>query len=304
MVNGPNYREFALIRLDGENWETGGFAENKLTITKNDDFEDWDGWKQFNRKGYDVTVNLKREGRKITTITENFGILIRNVTTINSDVNTVYLAVSGDQCALTNIRLPGLSVNNVAGRNATQERVRSTVIKVQSNGAGMDSALDMTERLVDESGITSKQKLHLRLLAEELMGMVRSITGEVEAEYWLETEGRNYELYLKSKVKLSSDMKNKFNSASLGNSDVSSKGFMSKLRYIIAEKLMAKDRENICSEWSLKEYKRDVKKNRDHDDEAMEAWDELEKSIIANIADEVKVKFFDDYVEIIVYKNL
>ena len=54
----------------------------------------------------------------------------------------------------------------------------------------------------------------------------------------------------------------------------------------------------------ISEYKNEVKKNRNHDEEAMKAWDELEKSIIANIADEIKVRFSDDYVEIIVYKNL
>ena len=303
LVNGENYREFALIRLDGENWETGGFAENKLTITKNDDFEDWDAWKEYNKKGYDVTVSFKREGRNVITVTENFGILIRNVTTVNSDIKNIYISLTGDQCAITNIRFFGVENTSDITREKA-ERVKSTVVKVQGNGAGMDSALDMTERLAEESGLSPKQMLHLRLLSEELMGMVRSIAGNVEAEYWLETEGRDYELYLKSELVLSDEMKTKFALASSGKTEVPSKGFMSRLRYLIAESMFSSENAESVSEWSLEQYKREVKKNKQDSAEAMNAWDELEKSIIVNVADEVKVKILRNNVEIVVYKSL
>ena len=50
------------------------------------------------------------------------------------------------------------------------------------------------------------------------------------------------------------------------------------------------------------DYKNRVK-NEAGDREATEAWDELERSIIANIADDVKVKILGNKVEIIVFKN-
>ena len=50
--------------------------------------------------------------------------------------------------------------------------------------------------------------------------------------------------------------------------------------------------------WSMQKYKEDVQAGKNPD-----AWDELEKSIIANLADEVSVGVRRDGVELIVRKN-
>ena len=50
-------------------------------------------------------------------------------------------------------------------------------------------------------------------------------------------------------------------------------------------------------QWSMEKYKAEVKKQKDE-----ESWDELEKSIVANIADEVSVRIIGANVEIIVTK--
>lgn len=104
-VNGENYKEYALIRLDGENWDSDGAADNKLIVNRQDDFEGWDEWKEINKKGYDSEAVFTREGNTITVITDNLGIFIKNTTTINDSAKKIYIAISGDQCALTNIRI-------------------------------------------------------------------------------------------------------------------------------------------------------------------------------------------------------
>ena len=104
-VNGPDYREYALIRLDGEHWESDGSATNNMIVNKNDDFEDWETWKKLNKAGMDCKVNIHRESRCITVTTENAGITIRNVTILKEDIPDIYIALTGDQCVLTNIRI-------------------------------------------------------------------------------------------------------------------------------------------------------------------------------------------------------
>ena len=49
-------------------------------------------------------------------------------------------------------------------------------------------------------------------------------------------------------------------------------------------------------------YKEDIKNHADESAEASAAWDELEKSIVANIADDIKVKIIGKKVEMIVSK--
>ncbi len=102
---GKNYKEYVLVRIDGENWEENTLAENSILINKNDNFEGWAAWKEMNKKGFDCKVYLRREGNKISVITENGGISIKSITTIKGQVSKVYAALTGDQCAITNIKI-------------------------------------------------------------------------------------------------------------------------------------------------------------------------------------------------------
>jgi putative nucleotidyltransferase with HDIG domain len=104
-TSGEDYREYALIRLDGENWEAVGVAENKMNVNMREDFKGWDEWKKANKEGFDCTVSFKRDGNKIVTTTDNFGIGLIITTTILDDAEDVYVSLSGDQVALTNIRI-------------------------------------------------------------------------------------------------------------------------------------------------------------------------------------------------------
>ncbi len=102
-VTDEDYREFALVRLDGEVWETGNLAKNEVIVSKNDDFDGWGKWKQLNRDGFDCHVSIKRNGNVVTVITENGGIFVKTTTTIKTDDAKYYVALTGDQCALTKI---------------------------------------------------------------------------------------------------------------------------------------------------------------------------------------------------------
>ena len=104
-VNGPDYQEFAVVRLDGECNGTQEMAGNKLTVNKQDHFAGWDAWKEVNKKGFDCVVSFTRYERTITMMTENFGIAIKNTTVVKGNVKNLYVALTGDQCALTNIRI-------------------------------------------------------------------------------------------------------------------------------------------------------------------------------------------------------
>ena len=55
--------------------------------------------------------------------------------------------------------------------------------------------------------------------------------------------------------------------------------------------------------WTLNEYKSQVRSGREKDEEAAEAWDELERSIVANLADDVSVRIEGSEVEIAITKT-
>ncbi len=104
-VMGRGYKEYAMFRLDGEGQVGCPDAENKTETEKGKDFTGWDSWKKLNRKGFECTVNFTRLKNRIITETENGGISITNITTLLDKNKDVYVAITGDQVALTDIRI-------------------------------------------------------------------------------------------------------------------------------------------------------------------------------------------------------
>ena len=104
-TTGPNYREYGLVRLDGEYWETDDKGKNDLIVTRQESFKGWDNWREVNKQGFDASVSVNRKDNEVTLITENQGIYIKNTTFILDGTSDIYIALTGDQCALTNIRI-------------------------------------------------------------------------------------------------------------------------------------------------------------------------------------------------------
>ncbi len=104
-VFGENYKDYMLMRLDGECWEGDPACDVTLSIIKNDTFEGWDAWKDFNMAGFDCTVTVSVNKNRITVRTENFGIILKHTALILDDPEQVYIALTGDQSAITNIRI-------------------------------------------------------------------------------------------------------------------------------------------------------------------------------------------------------
>ncbi|HAG70493.1 MAG TPA: histidine kinase [Lachnospiraceae bacterium] len=100
-----DYREYMLLRVNGEDWSSDEHADNTISIEHLDSFEGWETWKEKNRQGIDCTVKIKRENNRITITTENLGIAIKSVTTIHDDVKDIYAAITGDQCAITDVHV-------------------------------------------------------------------------------------------------------------------------------------------------------------------------------------------------------
>lgn len=202
--------------------------------------------------------------------------------------------------------------------------MKTREIAVTSRGLGMHEALEMTETLAVESGLDQNQVLHLRLLAEELFGMLKGIAGDVEALYWMDIEGKSFEQHMKASVDMTVEMRDALLSAATSGKNEAAKSFMGRIRDMIGVRLLPSNEGpselaqalmnaawstpgnnlsvNTSDVWSMQQYKSDVQSKREEGGEAKEAWDELEKSIVAKIADEVKISIVGSTAEITVFK--
>ena len=212
--------------------------------------------------------------------------------------------------------------------------MRTDITTIDSNGNGVQLALNRTEGLADVHMLTKKDRLHLRLLAEETFSMVTAIVGDFSAKYWAEGEEGEYRIILQADADITEEEEEQLLSISTSGENTASRGIMARIwkhykaalkenrkaavmeaargmTYSEAELLYGKlgtirfdgeDGEEYA--WSLKQYKSNVQKLLKEDDSAKGRWDELEKSIVANIASDVRVGVTEDHVKMVIYLNV
>ena len=187
--------------------------------------------------------------------------------------------------------------------------MKSDVIIISNDGRGMDDALVQAEKTAQYKELQARDALHLRLLTEEMLGMMRSITGEREGRFWIEDQDDVFQLHLQVETPMSFDKQEKLLAASSSGKNEAAKGIMGKIRAFFdpldwADAPMPMNPEvmNSAGTWSMNAYRQMVKESLDQKQEgAAEAWDELEKSVVSNIADDVKVSIQGRRVEMIIY---
>lgn len=200
--------------------------------------------------------------------------------------------------------------------------MKSDAIVVSARGNQIETALEQVERVAAYKGLTGKNALHLRLLTEEMMGLMRSITGETEGKFWIEDEEDVYQLHLSVTTRMNSGKRDKLLGASSTGKNESAKGLMGRLRDFfdrsadedvaaISGPLMVPgmfegtSTPTLDYEWSMMRYEQLLAPYVQRKDEkALAAWDELEKSVVARVADDVKVSIRGGTVELIIEKKL
>ena len=104
-VDGENYHEYLLLKMNGESWKSEEKVENTVNVELTEAFEGWNAWREKNKQGLDCNVQIRRESDRVFLQTENLGVRIDSITTIQDCPEKVYIALTGDQCAITDIHI-------------------------------------------------------------------------------------------------------------------------------------------------------------------------------------------------------
>ena len=200
--------------------------------------------------------------------------------------------------------------------------MKTDIITVSAKGKRMEAALQQVEKVAAYKGLSPKGTLHLRLLTEEMLGMMRSIAGDKEGEFWIEDLEGEYRLHLRMAARLSPEKREQLLSASSTGKNESARGLMGRLRAFFdwscdedadgfGSPVLLPDAFEYSSspaldwEWSMRRYEAALDAERSQDaGAAQEAWDELEKSVVKHVADDVRVAIRSGTVELIIIKKL
>ena len=197
--------------------------------------------------------------------------------------------------------------------------MRSNVCKIENGTNDLAAILKESERVAEYNGLNHKQTMQLRLLCEEIDGMLPNIIDDFSGELWIDFEDGVCKVNVSIKIpefntakkeELIGISKNKKNSAVVG--------IVGKIRDAIENFFLDEERMEALALsagsfgsnigygetvdyaylWRLDEYRRSVNK-----EEQAEAWDELEKSVIASVADDVVIGVKGRQANIIIVKK-
>ena len=202
--------------------------------------------------------------------------------------------------------------------------MKTEIINISPNGTGMDKALELTEKTAAFCGLDHKSALRLRLLSEELIELMRSFTDLLLGEFWLEAKDNVVEIHLKTDIPMDLKTRKEILSVSSSGKNSAAKGLMGRIREMITTASLPEDPETKAMadqalgimamggqigsyagtySWAMSTYAASVDKAYNIQTEAREAKDELEKSIVANLANDITVHIINSSVEVTIYKS-
>ena len=193
--------------------------------------------------------------------------------------------------------------------------MKTDVITITSDGGQMETALRQAEKMAVYKELSPKSALHLRLLTEEMLGMMRAITGPAEGIFWIEDGDGVYQLHLKMETHADHAQREQLLAASSSGKNEAARGIMGRIRtffdplddYPMVPVVpdMSPDGMGADLIWSMRAYQETLRAQLEEQQAgAAEAWDEMERSVVSHIADEVKVSIRDRDVEMVIFKKM
>lgn len=172
--------------------------------------------------------------------------------------------------------------------------MKSDIIKIDNSGNGFQEALAQTTKTAQFRNLTHKETLQLRLCAEEMLSLARSVTGEMQATFWLESEGKQFDMHLSTKTVMDKEKRNNLIASATSRKNEAASSFLGKLRDAFEEAMVSE------VDYSIPEDAVDDLANHPI---VIPEWDEYEQSILREVADEVKIAVRGDTVDMTITKS-
>lgn len=194
--------------------------------------------------------------------------------------------------------------------------MKSDILKFDNNSIETASGIEIASKTALYNGYSKKNSAYLELLTEELIGLARQLLDVFQAELWIEADQKGYEIHLSAAADVPHERREELLKMATSGKNEFAKGFMGKLRQIFEVYLYSdSDTTNdmvyipymggmmggienfgLVNEWSLSRYQlqKDAKE---------EEWDELEKSVVAKLADDITVGVKNGKVELVIKKK-
>ena len=175
--------------------------------------------------------------------------------------------------------------------------MKSDIVLIDNRGNGFAQALEQTRKAAAFRGISHQDSTRLQLIAEEMLSLARSVTGEMQASFWIDNEGRRFELNMETNTVMDKEKRYLLISATSSRRNEAATTFLGKLRDSF-------ERAMLADVSHTDEVPLDVIRDINYHPESSSEWDGYERSVLRNVADDIKVFIRGSNVELIVMKKL
>ena len=206
----------------------------------------------------------------------------------------------------------------------------SRKIAVGRNGAPISDAMDAAETFVGSLELDGKTSLRMRLLTEEVLERLRGMHEDFSGLFWLESDGRECRICIDGSAEVDIAAERSLVAVSSDGKNASVRGFTAKLtRFVQHHKVYLQRLNTLMSLgagvgaedylyigathpsfemtnvlWSMNDYKSFLFDEANAGEQVAADRDELEKSILGNLADDIQVGVKEDRVRITVIRKL
>ena len=206
--------------------------------------------------------------------------------------------------------------------------MKSDVFMVNSDAGRMAAARYATEEFAADLGLERHDTLRLSLLVEETLGPVKGLVDDFYGRLWFESDGRRCEIHLEATADMNADRKDELLSVSKTGKNAAAKGFMAMVRDVVSSAMHSFGRtmndygrevarygavnpasvsgfavDAMVPIWTLEAYREGLAEQSVQDSDVDEARNELEKSIVGKLADDVIVGVKGDRIELVIVKD-
>ncbi len=175
----------------------------------------------------------------------------------------------------------------------------SDLIRIKTEGEGQEEALREAEQVAAWCGLSERDTLHSRLIAEEMMGLIRTVAGAVDAEFHLEAEGKRIDFILTTAILMNQATRDELLSTSTSHKNESAASFLGHLRDFFERAMLSGAGSYVFAENMNEIPVASLPKDYVFDPE----WDHYERSILKNLSDYIRIGIRGSRVEMDIFKD-
>ena len=159
----------------------------------------------------------------------------------------------------------------------------SDIIMIDNQGHGFEQAINEARKAAEYQKLNYKQVLRIQMITEEMLCLARSVTGEMQASFWLEAEGKTFDLHMTTRTVMDKEKRRQLIATSSSRRNEITCTFLGKLRNKFEDAITA-EADYVYDELPA-ELAADTAYTYPDDPE----WDGYERSILQKAADDIKI---------------